>query len=396
MQNIKTSHTVSIGLAIFSMFFGAGNLMYPILVGISSGRYTFFGMLGFTLTAVILPIAGLLAMILFDGNYNAFFHRLGTKAGNIAIFLCIMILGPIIALPRIATLSHTMIAPFLPIDFLKDSTNIYASFIFACLFFLITFLATYRENKIMQILGYVISPLLLLSLVTIIVKGIITAEYPVATTACAWSAFINNSILGYETLDLLAGIFFSSIVLQILKNTFGAALYTRKTIALISIKASVIGISLLGLIYVGLSIIGLFHGNGLEGINAGQLFSAISFIILGAHGAALIAVAVLMACLSTSIALSAIGAEYIQKTIAHNRIHYSTALVILLIACLPLSTFGLGHVLALTGGPIVYIGYPIVIALTFCNIAYKLFGFKAVKIPVFIAFLTALISYCWQ
>ncbi len=396
MQNIKTSQIISIGLAIFSMFFGAGNLMYPILVGIASGKYTFFGMLGFTLTAVILPVAGLLSMILFDGNYNEFFSRLGVMPGKIAIFICIMILGPVIGLPRIATLSHIMIAPFLPIPFLQDSTNIWSSFIFACIFFLVTFIATCRENKIMQILGYIISPLLLFSLIIIIVKGIVTADYPIATNATPLSSFIESGIMGYETLDLLAGIFFSSIVLQILKNTFGGETsYTKKTIALVSIKAGMIGVSLLGLVYIGMSMIGLFHGHGLGNVNAGQLFSAISFNILGNHGAAFIAIAVLMACLSTSIALSAIGAEYIQKNLLNNRIHYSSALMILLVACLPLSTFGLGKVLALTGGPIVYVGYPIIIALTFCNIAYKVSNFKAVKMPVVIAFFVALISYCW-
>jgi LIVCS family branched-chain amino acid:cation transporter len=397
MNALKTGHIVSLGLAIFSMFFGAGNLMYPILVGMNSGKYTFFGMLGFTLTAVILPVSGLLAMILFNGNYQVFFSRLGLIPGKVLIFLCMMIIGPVIALPRIATLSHTMIAPFLPITLLQDSNNIYASFIFACIFFFITFLATFRENKIMNILGYVISPLLLISLSTIIIKAIMTAHLPMHTTSTPWSAFVQSSIVGYETLDLLGGIFFSSMVLQILKNTLGGTvLFDKKAIAIISIKAGIIGTALLGLVYVGMSIVGLFHGHGLNGINAGQLFSAISFKILGAHGAALIAVAVLMACLSTSIALSAICAEYIQKTLFHLRISYKTALIMLLIACLPLSTFGLGHVLALTGGPIIYIGYPIIIAITFCNIAYKVVGFTPIKIPVLIAFLIALTSYFIQ
>jgi LIVCS family branched-chain amino acid:cation transporter len=258
-------------------------------------------------------------------------------------------------------------------------------------------LATFRENKIMNILGYVISPLLLISLSTIIIKAIMTAHLPMHTTSTPWSAFVQSSIVGYETLDLLGGIFFSSMVLQILKNTLGGTvLFDKKAIAIISIKAGIIGTALLGLVYVGMSIVGLFHGHGLNGINAGQLFSAISFKILGAHGAALIAVAVLMACLSTSIALSAICAEYIQKTLFHLRISYKTALIMLLIACLPLSTFGLGHVLALTGGPIIYIGYPIIIAITFCNIAYKVVGFTPIKIPVLIAFLIALTSYFIQ
>lgn len=394
MNQIKTKQIVSLGLAIFSMFFGAGNLMYPILVGMTAGRYTAFGMVGFLLTAVVLPIIGLATMCLFDGDYEYFFKRIGNRTGAAIIFICMMIIGPVIALPRIATLSHIMIAPFLPFTLLQDTHSIVASFLFSCLFFFITFLAAYRENKIMDILGLIVSPLLLGSLAIIITKALLTAQDAVETTVSPLYAFIHNSIVGYETLDLLGGIFFSSIVLHMLKDAMGVHQTThRRSLMHVAIKAGLLGALLLTFVYIGMSLIGLFHGHGLVGINAGQLFSAISFKVLGKSGAALIAVSVLMACFSTSIALSAIGAEYIQKKIMRNSISYVTSLIIVLIACLPLSTFGLGHVLAITGGPIVYIGYPVIVAITFCNLAYKVIHFKPIKIPVTIILFIALLGY---
>src|SRR5439155_12268350 len=152
-----------IGLAIFSMLFGAGNLIYPLLVGIQSGKLTPIGMFGFLLTATLLPLLGLIAMILFDGNYRAFFHRIGHVPGEFLICISMLIIGPGICIPRITTLSHIMVAPFLPIPLLQEFTP-FSSFVFALIFLSITFFATYKESRIIDLLGKVISPLLLLSL----------------------------------------------------------------------------------------------------------------------------------------------------------------------------------------------------------------------------------------
>ncbi len=394
MKQVLNSTVVSTGLAIFSMLFGAGNLMYPLMVGMISGNHNIFGMAGFLITTVLLPVAGLLAMILFDGNYNTFFKRLGNIPGEIIIFLCMLIIGPLIAIPRIATVSHVMIAPFIPISLLQG-INPLSSFMFALIFFGVTFLFTYRENKIIDLLGHFISPALLISLTLIIIKGIFSAQQALTTMHTPWTAFKTNLILGYGTLDLLGTIFFSSVVLHILKNTAGQEVASNvKRRVMLGLKAGLLGTSLLGIIYIGMSYLGVFHGYGLE-IDNQELFRLIAFRVIGNYGAALIGTAVLMACLSTSIALSAVIAEYLQLTIFRNKISFVSTLVITLVACLPLSTLGLGQVLALTGGPITYVGYPVIITIVFCNIAYKLFGFKPIKLPALLTFIGAFISYYW-
>jgi LIVCS family branched-chain amino acid:cation transporter len=119
----------------------------------------------------------------------------------------------------------------------------------------------------------------------------------------------------------------------------------------------------------------------------------VAFRVSGIYGTILIATAVLMACLSTAIALAAVVGEYTQITLFKNRISFIQALLLVLVTSLPLSIAGLGQVMKITGGPLVYIGYPVIIALTVCNIAYKLFGFTWVKLPVFATFTLALISY---
>ncbi len=393
MNSKPSSYIITVGLAIFSMFFGAGNLIYPLAAGLHAGGNNMYGMIGFILTAVCLPLAGLIAMILFDGNYEAFFDRLGKVPGRLVILICMIVIGPMIAIPRIVTVSHTMIAPFLPIPFLQDSSNPQASFVFALIFLGITYLATYRENKIVDLLGTVISPLLVISLFVIIIKGFLNAHVVIPTTVTALEAFKVNFIRGYETLDLLGGIFFSSIVISILKNTVGdkKSGVSQNQLALIGLKAGTLGVALLALVYIGMSILSVYHGHNLPA--TGDLFKELSFRVLGNGGALIIATAVLMACFSTSIALGAVVGEYFQVHIFQRKISYELALFILMLLCIPLSTFGLEYVAQLTGGPLVYIGYPAIIMLTFCNIAYKLANFKPVKIPVAVIFIIALISY---
>lgn len=387
MKSKPYSYIITVALAIFSMFFGAGNLLYPLKVGMHAGDNFFFGMLGFLITAVCLPLAGLVAMILFDGNYELFFGRVGQVTGNIMIFLSILVIGPLIAIPRIVTLSHTMTAPFLP-GFLQIITP-QSSFIFAVIFLSMTFFATYKENRIVDLLGHVISPLLVLSLVIIILKGIMLAQTPLVTSVSAWEAFTTNFIRGYETLDLIGGIFFSSIVIHILKNTTGN--YGRNRLAILGLKAGALGTSLLAVIYIGMGFLSLYHGHGL--IPSGDLFSVISYRVLGIQGALVVATAVLMACLSTAIALAAVAGEYVQISIFNRKIPYEGALLLILLLSIPLSTFGLDKVLELTAGPLVYIGYPTLIMLTFCNIAYKLFDFKPVKVPVALTFFITAFMY---
>ncbi len=388
MNNISRWHIISTGLAIFSMFFGAGDLIYPIMVGVTSGQHNLIGLAGFLITTVLLPLAGLVAMILFDGDYKAFFNRLGNIPGQLLIATCMIIIGPLIAIPRITTLSHTMIAPFIPWEILRTITP-FSSALFAFIFLGITFLATYRENKIVDLLGTIVSPLLLISLAIIIIKGFFSQSAPITAGDDLLNIFQINFMRGYETLDLLAAIFFASIVIKILRQTTESNI---KTLAWFGLQAGLLGVFLLALVYIGMSYLGVNHGAELAG-NAGEIFREISFRVLGGHGALIIATAVLMACLSTSIALGAVVAEYFKEVICKNRIGFVTSLALVMLASIPLSIYGLGAVLSLTGGIITYVGYPVMIALTFANIAYKLCNFRPVVVPVLATFVIALVSY---
>jgi branched-chain amino acid:cation transporter, LIVCS family len=384
MKKIFNSQIIATGLAIFSMFFGAGNLMFPMNVGLISGDQTIWGMAGFLLTSVLLPLTGLVSIILFQGDYHEFFSRAGKIFGTFFLVLSIWVVGPLIAMPRIVTLSYTMISPFIPgISLL----------IFSIAFLAITFFATYKESKILDFLGYIISPLLLISLVIIILKGIMTGTDVTTTGQTALSMFCSNLQYGYQTLDVLGSIFFSAFVINILQKNYSVpGKPDFKKFAIVSFKAGILGVSLLGIVYIGLSYLGAYFGHGLEGINEGELFSAVSFRVLGSHGAAIIAVAVLMACYSTIIALTGIFAEYLTNDVFKKKISYPVGIILALALTLIPSIFGLGTVLSLSK-PLILITYPAIIVLTLCNIAYKLFNFRWVKLPILLTLIASSIAY---
>lgn len=379
MKKIMQSRIIVIGLAIFSMLFGAGNIIYPIKAGVLAGSKNYAGILGFLLTGVCLPIIGLIAMILFDGNYKQFFHRIGKIPGNMAIFYCMAIVGPFLAMPRCITVPFEMISPF--VSYLSPG-------LFSIIFCLVTFLLTYKESKLLNILGSYISPLLVGSLSIILVKGLAQAESTTIQTKATSAIFFDQLVHGFQTLDLLGALFFAYIVLKILKDTNKDKTARPKELAIIALKSGMIGGFLLMLIYLGFSYLGAYYGHSVTAtMNGAQMFTHISTTILSHYGAAVIILAVLMACLSTISALAVVFAEYIHYELSNKKICYRSSLMITLAVTCFISNFGLSNILKYGEHPI-NIGYPIIITITLFNLLHKLFDVQTIKLPTFITAVT--------
>ncbi|MBT3455581.1 branched-chain amino acid transporter [bacterium] len=384
-QNVG-SYLIPTGLAIFSMLFGAGNLMFPINVGRIAGSSYPIATFGFLVTAAILPLIGLIPIILCRGDYVEFFGKIGKIPGTIAIFVCLTFIGPVYVMPRIVGVSHALLDPFIPGMSLV---------IFTILFLALTFLITYKESNIIDILGKVMSPLLLISLFIIIIKGYFTAGSTEVSSISSGTLFWKNFIYGYNTLDLFGAIFFSSIVISLLKKSLHVKSQADiKKLAIMGFKAGALGTFLLSLVYIGLSYIGAFHGQSLSAINEAEVFSSISIKILGNSGSIIVSIAVLMACLSTVVALATVFAEYLQS-LTKNKLSYTTALVSTLIATGFSSNFGLTWLLAFYE-PFIIIAHPALILLTFLVILNKLFGFKYIKVPVLATFALSFVLHYWN
>ncbi len=379
-QHIQTqSQSFYLGLAMFSMFFGAGNIIFPLAVGQYAGSENLYGAAGLILTGTIMPIGGVIAMILFDGNYSAFFGRLGKVPGFCLALLTISLLGPLGSTPRCIALSYTT---------LKSALFGLHPILFSAAACGLVFLLSFRKNRILPILGWVLTPILLTSLIGIIIIGLWTPSTPHSIQESSFSIFLHGLKEGYNTMDLLAAFFFSSAIVRILKDTSS----TSGSYVSTALGASVIGGILLGAIYIGFSSVAALHGSNLSHVCKDELLTALVLKIAGPYATALVSITVAVACLTTAIALISAFTDFLQKEVFQNKIRYETLLAGSLLLTFFISTFEFTGISAFLG-PILQICYPGLILLTFLNIAYRLKNVQPIKTPVFLAFAIAAYWY---
>lgn len=361
------------GLSIFSMFFGAGNVVFPLTLGQYAQDNNIFAILGLLITAVGVPIFGLLAMTLYEGNFKQFFGRLGPLPGFLFALVLMTFLGPFGALPRCIAFSYATTKMF----FDALSVELY-SFITCALIFLLAF----QKKQILAILGYVLTPILLGLLVIIITKAInFSSPLPVSLYSPIENFFYGLTE-GYQTLDLFAAFFFTSIILAALKKDPELTeeqhyLRTLKTVGL----GSLIGAALLSFIYIGFSFASANNSEALKDFYPDELLGQMALLTLGPHAGIIVTITVSLACLTTAIALACIFAEYIEKDLSRHKISYIPSLFITLAIAYIFTTMNYLQVIAILN-PILQIIYPALILLSVLNVLHKLYRVEPIKGPV--------------
>lgn len=371
-SSIKIS---TIGFAIFTMLFGAGNMIYPVKAGVMAGSKYLMGIAGFLLTGVLIPIIGLVAMILFDGNYKTFFNRAGKIPGFLSILFCMLIIGPFLVIPRCVTVSYEMLFPLLP--------NL-GLILFSAFFCLLTLVCSYKECKLLDLLGKYMGPVVITYFSFIILLGLTQASQTITQILPSSTVFLQQVVHGFQTLDLLGALFFAYIIIRLIKNNCSNIEFSSKQIALMCLKGSVITATLMTSFYIGFILLSAFYAHLVSPeMNGAEIFRIIAMSIVGQSGIAFLVVAVLIKCLATATALTVVFSEYLRNEIFHKSISYLQALLITLSITVIISNFGLTNIIT-WGFPIITAGYPIIVTITLCNIAYKLFNFEWIKLPVFI------------
>jgi len=378
---------IATGLAMFSMFFGAGNIVFPLAVGKYAQDQNFYAIIGLLITAVGVPFLGLIAMTLYNGNYVHFFERIGKVPGFLVALIIMGLIGPFGATPRLLTVSYSTIEIYFP------NLDLYWFSICSCI---LIFLLTFRKNRILDILGYVLTPLLLLSLAIIIVKGIWFASTLPASTNQPLDIFMMGLHEGYQTMDLPGAFFFSSIVLACLEGvdtsheTPGGKNY-RKIISM-TLNAGAIGMSLLALTYIGFSYVAAYHSPALEGISKDRILANLALEILGPSASMVAIAAVALACLTTAIALVAVFTEFLHFDIFRKKIGYIPSLIATLVLTFFISTWGFEGIAKILT-PALLISYPALIVLSIMNLLHKLYHVNIVKTPVYLTLAISLIAY---
>lgn len=356
---------LSTGFALFSMFFGSGNLVFPIVVGQESGGHYLLAALGIFLTGVLVPFLGVFGMMLYNGEIESFFRWFGKKGVLLFSFLALGLMGPFGVLARCLTVAHGALQLILP------SLSLPAASFISCL---VIYLLTINKSKIVNVLGTVLTPFLLVSIVTIVIFAYFQGGEVNALTHQPWDAFSNGFFKGYQTMDLLAAFFFSQFVIKHLYSD-----QVSQSSLKVFFKAALVGAFLLSAVYYSLVLLGWKYSPQLAGVAPQEMLGMIALKSLGSFAAPLVCVAVIFACLTTAIVLASLFSDFLRVEMAREKIGRSTSLFITLMIGFLVSTLEFSGIARFIC-PILETIYPLLVALTLVNIGYKFWKKEAVLI----------------
>lgn len=367
---------LSTGFALFSMFFGSGNLVFPIVVGTQSDGHYLMAALGILLTGVLVPFLGVLGMMLFQGDTRSYFNCMGKLGTFWFPLLALALMGPFGVMARCLTVAHGGLQLLFPSLTLPQASLAMC----AVIYFL-----TVNKSRIVPVLGTMLTPFLLVSLVSIAYFGLSQASLPQAGSASSWSALQNGFFQGYQTMDLLAAFFFSAFVLQHLQK---AAEHVGRPSSIVRVfmKSSLIGAGILSAVYFSLVLLGAAYSADLANVPPQEMLGAIAMKALGPLAAPGVCIALVLACLTTAIVLASLFAEFLRKEVAKEQISQRTAMAWTLCIGFFVSTLEFAGIARFLG-PILEAVYPALIILTLVNIAHKTWGMRHTHWPVTLTFL---------
>ena len=354
-MNKKTSDAIWVGMALFAMFFGAGNLIFPPYMGFLSGSMWRVALLGFLITGIGMPLMGIIAAARAGGTIEHLAGRLGPRFSRALSIIVILAIGPLLAIPRTAATTFEMgVRPNLP--WVSPAVA-------SIVFFLITLFFAFNESKVIDKIGKILTPFLVVILAWIILKGIL---YPLGPTPVENlpHPFASGFREGYQTMDAIASIVFAEIVIATL--IFKGYKKISDQVKMTSM-AGVIAASGLGLVYGGLMYLGatsrtLFAPD----IERTTLLINIAQGILGSAGKVALGLAVSLACLTTSIGLTATVADYFS-TLSKGKLKYKTLCVATVIFSGVFATVGVTKIVQIAI-PLLVMVYPVAIILIILTI----------------------------
>lgn len=319
-----------VGMAIFSMFFGGGNLTYPLWIGAETSSVT-LSSLGFVLSGVLLPFYGIIVSLYFKGDYEHYLSACGKTIGACLVFALLLFWIPLGSGPRCNQLAY---GAFCCQTGWEIPFWMY-SLIYSCIVYLLTF----RETRVIEILGKIITPLLIFSLFFLIFSVFSNNIWEEAASTKATLSpsheFFSSFFAGYHTMDFIAAIFFSSTVIGLIKEKQK----DKFNISLVR-NACIMAILLLSVIYVGLISVGYANSEYLADVSRDRLLAVIGQKLFVGKFQIVIFLIITLSVLSTSMALSLVFSDYLRKTLFKNKINHRQCLFLSIFISFLMSIIG--------------------------------------------------------
>lgn len=352
------------GFAMFSMFFGSGNLVVPLVIGTQTLDNSGYAMLGLSITGVLVPFLGLIGVILFAGNRNNYFNCIGRVPAFFLTLAMLAMMGPIGVLPRCIIVAYggvTLFAPNLSFP------------VFSGLFCLITLVLVWNHDRVVPVIGRILTPLLLLGIAIITVAGLLfTSSVTPVSEILPSEALIIGLFEGYQTMDLLAAFFFSATTVAYIRSHMRSD-DSPKVLLKLSLAACLIGAGFIAIIYIGFVALGAKHAPHLLNVRPEQLLASIAGHTLGPIAIPVVAITIALACLTTAAILALLFADFVQVDISRYKFGHHKAVILTLAISFFVSLVGFDSLRAWIGA-VLQIAYPALIVLTIANIISKIWN----------------------
>ncbi len=387
-QKLPFSSYLVIGVMLFALFFGAGNLIFPASLGQNAGTNLWIAIIGFLITGIGLPFLGTLAMG-FSGSKNLqdLSSRVHPAFGVVFTSLLYLTIGPFFALPRTGAVSYEIgVLPFL-----NENNAQVGLLVFTILFFGITLLFSLYPSKIVDNVGKFLSPGIIIGLFILLLFVFIKpmGDFDEPQGKYVDNAFMTGFTDGYNTMDALASLVFGIIVINAIRSMGVSSL---KGVLSATAKAGAIAVFFLGIIYAG---IGYLGATSVEKFglfeNGGPVLSSASTYYFDSFGSVLLTIVIILACLTTSIGLTTACAEYFHTLLP--KIGYKSFVIIFSVFTCGIANFGLSNIITYSI-PVLMLLYPLAIVLILLTFLSPLFFHDRLVYGtvIFVTFLIGLVD----
>lgn len=372
---------------LFALLFGSGNLIFPPMLGNQSGTSMLSALAGFSTTAVIFPVLGILAVSKTDGAQNLG-ARVGPMFAVVYPAIAFLAIGPGIAIPRNGSLAFEIsIAPYLS----ADASIIGARFIYTALFFGFSYYLCLKPGKLVDRIGKILTPVLLTLIVIFFVGVVMTTSPDVAPPTVDYqSSFTTGFLEGYNTMDTLAALNFGLVVAMTIKSY---EIKNEKNIIKYASGSGIVAGMLLFAVYAMLAYVGMISSTGNQDVlNGGRILFNVTNNVFGSFGAIILILIFTLACLSTAVGLITSVSEYFAG-LTQQKISYKQWILIYTLISFVLANFGLNAILQFSL-PILAAIYPTAIVLVLMALLQDVFHFNQMtyRATIYVTLFISIIS----
>lgn len=370
MRNILIfiKENLAVGLLLFALFLGAGNIIFPPLLGQQAGEHITIAMIGFLITGVGLPLLAIVAVAKAGGDLQLLSSRVHPVFGIIFTSIVYLAIGPFFAVPRTGSVSYEIgIAPFL-----SEAAQAHWAplFITSIVFFAFILYLAFNPSKLVDRVGKILTPALLIVILLLAVKSFITpmGEAGMAVGKYNVSPFSEGFVQGYLTMDVLSALVFGIVILQALSDM--GMKDTKKQVKT-TIFAGIVAAIGLAFVYISLGYIGNTSIGAIgTSDNGGVIIAKSAEYLFGSFGSIILSLTILLACISTAVGLLTANAQFFNKLFP--KISYKTFLIVFTLLSVAITNVGLSTIIN-TSLPVLLIIYPLAMVLMVLSLADHFF-----------------------